>query len=114
MQHLFCAQCGQRMERSAVGIYYCLHCGLAYSAQWFMPDGVHFETVICRYTLPDKSEYLGRLSILEAEKQTIKRELAEKGILYGFWKKKALRTSLSLLQKQIHAIEAHLLNRQTG
>lgn len=114
MQSLFCEQCGNKMELFAVGNYYCRCCGFAYSFPWVMPDGVHTETVICRYTLPDKEGYLKRLAVLKEQKKTIKQELAGMGILCGFWKRKALCTSLSLLQKQINVIEAYLLSRQSG
>lgn len=113
MQSPFCEQCGNQMAFSAVGTYYCLHCGLAYSYQWSLPDRVHVETVICRYTLPDKTEYRKRLAILKEQEKRIKQELGGLGLLCGFWKRKALRTSLSLLQKQIDVIEAYLLNNQT-
>ena len=96
------------MEIFSVGSYYCPHCGVAYSYQWSMPDGVHVETVICRYTLPDKTEHLKRLAILKEQEKTIKQELGGLELLCSFWKKKALRTSLSLLQKQIHATETNL------
>lgn len=111
MQRLFCEQCGNQMVLSAVESYYCFHCGLAYSYQWSMPDGVHFKTLICRYTLPDEAEHLKHLAILKEQEKTIKQELGDLGLLCGFWKKKALRTSLSLLQKQINVIEAYLLNK---
>lgn len=114
MQSPFCEQCGNQMELSTVGTYHCLRCGLAYSYQWSLPDGVHLETVISRYTLPDKTEYRKRLTILKEQEKTIKQELGELGLLCRFWKKKALRTSLSLLQKQINVIEAYLLSRQSG
>lgn len=114
MRNPCCEQCRKRLERSAAGIYYCPHCGLAYSYQWSMPDGVHCETVTCRYPLPDETEYRRRLAVLEARKSKITGELAGGGGLRGFWKKKKLRTELSLLQKQIRVIKAHLLNRQTG
>lgn len=114
MQSPFCEQCGNQMELSAVGTYHCLHCGLAYSYQWSLPDGVHVETVICRYSLPDKTEYQKRLAILKEQEKTTKQELGGLGLLCRFWKKKDLRTSLSLLQKQINVIEAYLLSRQSG
>lgn len=108
MQRPFCERCGSETEPSSIGSYYCLRCGLAYSYQWVMPDGARMEPVTCRYTLPDKAEYRTRLAALERQKGAMEQELAGIGLLRGLRKRRALCLSLSLLQKQIRAIEACL------